>query len=207
MAKQNVGHLFKGRKPKSLWGGATKAERKQYAQQVGYTRRKRWPNIVKVYKQLMHLQYSGNAEFESEQRMIRYCVETFCNKKTNNLFKRFMGEQSLATYPATEGRIEDNVRKYFGKKPGQKAKRARELLREIELVSDDLSRVRSELNIYTRNVPKIKAEVARNMQLRFRDVNMEANIGFSVLDFVGNSLQEARFILAIIREEAKKTIP
>jgi len=204
MAKtRNAANLLRGKKPKSLWGGATKTARIRYKQQLGQRRKPKSP--VQVHKELVGIRTSSRTMDEIHNRTRRYTINLFCSGRTKIFFNRFFfGKNSTLTFKEWQSELKERVKKFVDEKPVERRKRIFAVLREIVAIKKDIIRADAKVGAFTGNLPKLNSKTIKGIPRRYERVSLQDDIMLSNMDILGNDLQSAMLMLNFLERELKK---
>ncbi|MDD5163825.1 MAG: hypothetical protein PHD95_06515 [Candidatus ainarchaeum sp.] len=134
-SKRTLEKLFSGRKPKSLWGGAGKAERAKYKSRRGQVSGGRSGlSLKRVYQELVQI---SKLPGPKGLAMENYYLKTFCSKGTQKMMANFFpfGEISgVQNFQTTSNRIRKTLLNYSsGNSP-----KLHSLLQAVEVAIKDV---------------------------------------------------------------------
>ncbi|MFH1256917.1 MAG: hypothetical protein V1494_06535 [Candidatus Diapherotrites archaeon] len=230
MAKPpSVAKLFQGKTPKSLWGGATKEQRAQYACLLGAFRKRKAclqpvakeeaaaMDLVSVHIKLLSLYRATGNRAANQERIVSFFLENYCKPQTNKLFRQFiLGVYSKAgiNYAklSSGGGIRKKLKKISGKGPLGKEK-LNEILEQIKRAKEDLSAAYIAVKNFSESKVEISPEMRGKITRRYSIVridggrrSLEEDIRLSTGDFLGNASRSAQLSLTQLKDEVQKLL-
>ncbi|MCR4368790.1 MAG: hypothetical protein NUV67_02680 [archaeon] len=148
-AKRAVSRLFAGKKPRSLWGGATPKEQRLYKQTVGEKTKRKQPKRIgdfkagrkksplEVYRELNKIALTSSRDAQSV--LIRdYALKLFCNERTKTFFNTFFAGQVGLPYEERKNQLMERINMFLDATPEERKKRISALLEEIAEAKKDI---------------------------------------------------------------------
>ena len=148
--KRSVSSLFRGKKPKALWGNASKQERKAYKQLLSryHGKQKRTSKVLSLedaFRQITEIEKDRNRD-RKHYRLWQFYFSHFCNPETKKFFQTYFEGTNPPHFTqnlhASEKWLDVTLKKisaYLGPTPSADSKRYKKFAAALDRAIEDVS--------------------------------------------------------------------
>ena len=132
-AKRTVASLFQGKKPKALWGGASRKQRERYGNRSGLRKSNRDMTLLKAKAMLQKIDLEPNSQNRSKKQFY-FLLDHFFSREARRLHRELFPKYDMEEWSTKEG-ISHAITRLLNQQPSMSKNM---LLKKIQSVKREL---------------------------------------------------------------------